>query len=121
MSSSLTLPVVALLAFCILAEIARELCFKAGAEHAQVSTASYTMSVVRQPLVWAGIAAWAVEIVGWVMVLQQAPLGIAFPIMTITYAGVPLASRLLLKEHLNVSQIAGTALVVLGVVCVGLS
>jgi undecaprenyl phosphate-alpha-L-ara4N flippase subunit ArnE len=111
----------ALLAFCIVAEIARELCFKAGAERAQAAPVSYAIATLQQPLVWAGIAAWGIEMVGWVMVLQRAPLGIAFPIMTLTYAGVPLAGVLLLKEKTHASQIVGTALVTAGVVCVGLS
>jgi undecaprenyl phosphate-alpha-L-ara4N flippase subunit ArnE len=111
----------ALLAFCIVAEVGRELCFKTGAQRAAVREENYATAVLREPIVWIGILAWAVELAAWVMVLQRVPLGIAFPVMALTYAGVPLAGVLLLGERLSRSQVAGAALVAAGVFCVALS
>jgi undecaprenyl phosphate-alpha-L-ara4N flippase subunit ArnE len=57
----------------------------------------------------------------WVAVLQRAPLTLAFPIMTLTYAAIPMASAFLLNERLGRTQVAGAVLVAAGVICVGVS
>jgi undecaprenyl phosphate-alpha-L-ara4N flippase subunit ArnE len=119
-SPALTSTGLGLLAFCIVTEIGRELCFKAASDGADGKPA-YLAALATQPLLWAGIVFWFVEMVAWVVVLETTPLGLAFPIMTLTYAGVPLAGTLILKERLTPVQIAGAALVAAGVTCVGLS
>ena len=111
---------VALLAFCIAAEIGRELCFKAAAD-AAAERASYALAVARSPLAWAGVSLWLLEVVGWIAALQHTPLNVAFSVIALVYAGVPIAATLLLKERLATRQTTGAILIVLGVLCVGLS
>ena len=77
--------------------------------------------MARQPLIGLGIALWCVESVAWVLVLRHTPLSLAYPIMTLSYAAVPLAGVLLLRERLSRRQWAGAASIFAGVVCVGLS
>jgi undecaprenyl phosphate-alpha-L-ara4N flippase subunit ArnE len=120
MSEHLTFVSLGLLAFCIVTEIGRELCFKAASDGADGKPA-YIMALALQPALWGGIVFWFVEMVAWVLVLETTPLSLAFPIMTLTYAGVPVAGTLILKERLTPIQIAGAALVAAGVTCVGLS
>ena len=120
MNSTLTLLSGGLLAFCVAAEIGRELSFKAASDGA-VGKPSYLAALATQPVLWVGIVLWFVEMVAWIQVLERTPLSLAFPIMTLTYAGVPIAGALVLKERLTRSQIAGAALVALGVSCVGMS
>ncbi len=110
----------ALLAFCIATEIGRELSFKAASDGAAGQDA-YLWSLARQPVLWLGVVFWFVEMVAWILVLERTPLSVAFPFMTLTYAGVPIAGALVLKERLSRSQIAGATLVALGVTCVGMS
>jgi undecaprenyl phosphate-alpha-L-ara4N flippase subunit ArnE len=119
-SATLTAASAGLLAFCIVTEIGRELSFKAASDGAEGQSA-YLLALARQPVLWLGIVFWFVEMVAWVLVLETTPLGLAFPIMTLTYAGVPLAGTLILKERLTPVQIAGATLVAAGVACVGLS
>lgn len=109
-----------LLAFCVLAEIARELCYK-QATAAAASDGPASRSLLHQKLLWTGIALWGVELVAWIAVLETLPLGIAFPIMSLTFAGVPLASCWLLGERLTRRHLAGVSLVTLGVACIGIS
>ena len=120
MNAPLSLSIVALLGFCVLAEIARELSFKRASLGAQ-NRASYPAALATQPLLWLGIAFWAVEVVAWIVVLEHTELSIAYPIMSLTYAGVPLGGAIFLRERLTASQIAGAVLVALGVVIVSLS
>lgn len=120
MSSALTFASAGLLAFCIVTEIGRELSFKAASDGAEGRRA-YIAALALQPVLWLGIIFWFVEMIAWLLVLETTPLSLAFPIMTLTYAGVPLAGTLILKEQLSSIQIAGAALVAAGVTCVGLS
>lgn len=119
MSGQLTLWSLGLLGFCVLAEIARELNFKAASMRA--SRDGYVLSLVRQPLLWCGVVIWVVEVGVWLLVLEHASLAVAFPITTLTYAGTPLAAALILKEPFSRRQQIGAALVSLGVFCIAIS
>ena len=113
MSPGLTTSMIGLIAFCILTEAARELCFKQAAD----GTAFHRALV--KPVAWLGIFFWGVELVAWTVVLEQVPLSIAFPLMALTYVFVVLASSLVLKEPVNFRQAIGVCLITAGVVCVG--
>jgi len=118
-SGSLTLWSLALLGFCVLAEIARELNFKAAS--LQAMPERYVVSLLSQPLLWCGIGLWVLEVAAWLLVLEHTELAVAFPITTLTYAGTPLAAALVLNEPLSRRQKIGAGLVSLGVFCIALS
>jgi undecaprenyl phosphate-alpha-L-ara4N flippase subunit ArnE len=107
-----------LLAFCIVAETAQQLSFKAGSARAEGAT-GFVRGVVGQPLIWLGILIWVVESIAWVLVLQRSPLSMAYPVMTLTYATVPLAGLVLLRERMSKRQMLGAGLIFAGVVIVG--
>lgn len=108
-----------ILLFCIATEIGRELCFKVASS--ATAPESPVLGLAKSPILWCGIMLWVVEMLAWIRVLQSIPLGIAFPIMTLTFVGVPVACHVLLRERLNQSQWAGALLVFAGVIIVGLS
>lgn len=110
----------ALVALCVAAEVVHELSFKIAADRAALAR-SYLAGVAVQPWLWLGIAVWLIEAVAWVFVLQTVPLTVAFPIMTLTYAGVPLIGALFLRERLAFEQAVGIVLIMCGVLCVGLT
>lgn len=120
MKAFVTPTVLGLLAFCVAAEIARELCFKSAADGAQASS-NYALGLARRPLLWLGLALWVSEAVSLVLVLETAPLSLAYPITNLPYAGIPIAGALLFRERLTGSQVAGAVLIAIGVVCVGAS
>lgn len=109
-----------LLAFCILAETVQQLSFKLGSARAEAAPA-FVRGVIGQPLIWIGIVIWAVESIAWVLVLQRAPLSMAYPVMALSYATVPLAGLLLLKEKMTSRQALGAFLIFSGVLLVGVS
>ncbi|RAK58427.1 permease [Phenylobacterium hankyongense] len=109
-----------LLAFCVAAETVQQISFKLGADRAGRS-AGFVRGVALEPLIWAGAALWVVESVAWVLVLQRAPLSLAYPVMTLTYACVPLAGLVMLRESMSARQKLGAALIFAGVVCIGAS
>lgn len=108
-----------LILFCVLAEIGTQLNFKAAADGARPDRP--VASLLSQPLLWIGILLWAIEAVAWLLVLEHAPLAVAFPIMTLTYAGTPLAAGLVLGEELTRGQKVGAAMIAVGVMVVALS
>jgi undecaprenyl phosphate-alpha-L-ara4N flippase subunit ArnE len=119
MSGGLTLWSLSLLGFCVVAEIGRELNFKAAS--LQASPDRYILSLASQPLLWFGIFIWVLEVGVWLLVLEHAPLAVAFPITTLTYAGTPLAAALVLNEPFSPRQRIGAGLVTLGVFCIATS
>lgn len=110
---------VGLILFCVLAEVGTQLNFKAAAD--SIRPENPVASLMAQPLLWIGILLWAIEAVAWLLVLEHARLAVAFPIMTLTYAGTPLAAGLVLGEQLTRGQKLGAALIAAGVMVVALS
>ncbi|MEK1901529.1 MAG: permease [Rhizobium sp.] len=112
MTTGLTGWTFAIIAFCILAETGRELCFKYGA-------ASALFETLQKPVIWLGIVFWAVELVMWTRVLEQVALSVAFPLMALSYAAIAFAGAAIFKETINFRHALGIVLVTAGVVCVG--
>lgn len=108
-----------LILFCVLAEAGTQLNFKAASDAARPD--SPVLSLLRHPLLWVGIGLWAIEVVVWLRVLERAPLAIAYPVMTLTYAVTPLAAAFVLRERMTRGQKLGAALVAVGVLLVTLS
>lgn len=105
----------------ILCDVAGQLCFKAGArklESAAGRSSSGALALFGEPRVLAGIAIYAVEIVVWIRILSLVPLSVAFPIASLNYLAITLASRLWLGEQVSAHRWAGAALVTAGVVLV---
>lgn len=85
----------------VLCDVTGQLCFKRG-----------------NAWIWLGVAIYAVEIVVWIRILSLVPLAIAFPIASLNFIAITLASWALLGERVGPRRWAGTALVTAGVVLV---
>ena len=70
--------------------------------------------VVSTPLIWAGIAAYTIDLGAWLFVLSRLPLSVAFPLASLSYCGIALASRFVLRETVSAGRWAGTVLIALG-------
>jgi undecaprenyl phosphate-alpha-L-ara4N flippase subunit ArnE len=113
MTGGLTLPLFGLILFCVVAETAREVCFK------QAASDSAILATLAKPLTWLGIAFWAIELLAWTAVLVRVPLTIAFPLMALSYVGTVVAGAAVFKENINLRHAAGVFLITAGVACVG--
>lgn len=113
MTYQLTLPMFALILFCVLVEASRELCFREAAEGETLKDA------LLKPLTLAGIVLWVVEIITSVIILETVPLAIAFPLMALVYVVTVLGGSVILKEKISLSQVCGSFLITAGVACVG--
>lgn len=113
MSGVLSLPMLLLIGFCILAEITHEVCLKHAANGSTVR------EVLSKPMTWLGIVAWAVELIAWMIVLEYVPLSIAFPIMALSYVAIVIAGAGLFQERVDFRHAAGVLLIAAGVTCIG--
>ncbi|MBB3611806.1 EamA family transporter [Rhizobium sp. BK602] len=115
MSGSLTWPMLGLILFCVLAETAREVCFKQAAQQGALRLA------LARPVTWLGVLFWAVELLAWTAVLERVPLSLAFPLMALSYVVIVLAGAAIFKENINLRHATGVFLVTAGVACVGVT
>jgi drug/metabolite transporter (DMT)-like permease len=72
-------------------------------------------AVFTNPLFIGVIALMTLQFFNWLMVLAQADLSYAQPVVALSYATVPILSVLVLGEAVDAVQIAGVALVIAGV------
>ena len=113
MNEKLTLAMLALIIFCIVIEGLSQLCFK------QVAASTALMSTFLKPILWIGIFFWLVELLLWTNVLENVPLSIAFPLMSLTYVTTLMAGVIVFKERMTKRHALGAFLIAAGVACVG--
>ena len=77
--------------------------------------------IFTHPFVWLGIGSMVVCIAFWIAALAQADLSFVYPIGSIQYVFVVLAAHFLLGEKLDWRKLAGTALVVGGVILISMT
>lgn len=66
------------------------------------------------------LALYGVATVCWLFVLSRVSLSAAFPFYGLVFVLVPLLSWMILKEPLNISTLIGSAVIVVGVIVVGI-
>jgi drug/metabolite transporter (DMT)-like permease len=114
----------ALLFGTVFCDVAGQVCFKLGVGHEEPSDArsegigGFLLGLVGSWWIVAGIAIYVVEFIIWFAALTLAPLSVAFPFMALSYCGVVLASRWILKERIPVRRWLGTIAVAGGVAMV---
>lgn len=115
----MTLSLILWFALSVACDVAGQLFLKTGADELpEARGLALASAVARQPWVMAGVAVYIVEIFVWLRILAEVPLSIAFPIASLNFLGVTLASRVFLKEPVGRRQWLGAVLITLGVVVV---
>ncbi|MFN3285656.1 MAG: 4-amino-4-deoxy-L-arabinose transferase [bacterium] len=77
--------------------------------------------IVTSPHIVAGFALYGVASVLWIVVLSRAPLSLAYPVLSLGYVIVLLASAYLFGETIPAVRVAGVAAIVVGLVLVSSS
>ncbi|MEO6967282.1 MAG: EamA family transporter [Rhodanobacteraceae bacterium] len=106
----------------VVCDVIGQVCFKLGVGHEHATPAAGTRALLRKlaasPWIALGIAVYVVEFVFWFAALSRAPLSFAFPVAALSYVGVVLASRVVLRERVSLRRWLGTAMIVAGVALV---
>jgi drug/metabolite transporter (DMT)-like permease len=112
----------ALLLGSVICDVAGQVCFKLGVSDDTPPTrsglAGFVLGLVRSPWIALGVLVYAFEFVFWFGALSVAPLSLAIPFAALSYCGVVVASRLILREHISVRRWAATMVVAAGVAIV---
>ena len=71
------------------------------------------------PLILIALIAYAVSLVFWLFVLSRLPLGVAYPLLAISYVINPVLAHIFFRENVSAYQIAGIIIICLGVFIIG--
>ncbi len=115
--------------FLILASVSMgvsgQLCLKAGMDQAGALAAGSvslivqtTWRVLTTPLVFFGLAFYALGAVFWLLVLSKLDLSLAYPMLALTYVLIPLAAQFVLGEQVPALRWFGIAIIFAGVAVV---
>ncbi|MGL5700169.1 MAG: 4-amino-4-deoxy-L-arabinose-phosphoundecaprenol flippase subunit ArnE [Kluyvera sp.] len=77
----------------------------------------------RHLLIWLGLALalLGLGMLLWLLVLQQIPVGIAYPMLSLNFVWVTLAARTFWHEPVGRRHWAGVALIIIGIMLLGSS
>lgn len=111
----------------ILLSTTGELLFKIGMN--RIGSFEFSTRAIRQvlprilfnPLIILGFLGFGLGAVFWLAVLSRVPLSLAYPILALSYFVVVVEARLFLRERVTWKRMLGVAIVVVGVVVVGVS
>jgi uncharacterized membrane protein len=76
---------------------------------------------LKKPFIWLGFISIAVGLGIWLMALAGADLSFVYPVGSLQYLSVMIAARIFLNEKIDLMKLAGTLLVVAGVVLIAIS
>ncbi len=102
---------------------AGQLLLKHGLNQVQpaVSAPAFLVAALTNLRVVAGLAAYGVSLLFWLLALRQHPLSLMYPLVSLSYVAVAVGSVLFLGETLSPARIGGLAVIILGVVMVARS
>lgn len=114
-----------LLALWTVTEVIGQILFKRGIDAVDTGEAQFGIATLRRVLgsatIWWGVAIHVVEFVVWILILGQLPLSIAFPLESISFVTVLLATRVVLREAIPARRWIGVGLICAGIVVLGAS
>jgi multidrug transporter EmrE-like cation transporter len=104
-----------------LIQVAGQLLIKQGAARlgASPTLLESAIGMITVPQLFLGYALYGVFTVVMVFALKHGELSMLYPIMALSYVWVTVVSVLWLNEPVNVAEIAGVAVIVLGVAVLG--
>lgn len=105
----------------VVCDVTGQVSFKLGMSGDDINydgVAGFFRRLASSPWIGVGIAVYALEFVMWFAALSMAPLNLAFAFAALSYCGVVLASRTILKEPVNSRQWRATCTIAVGVALV---
>lgn len=104
----------------VLCDVFGQLFFKLGADRLPSGFSLFggARAVLSSPWLLAGLLVYAIETIVWIRILSDVPLSIAYPIASLNFLGVTLASATILRERVGRPQWLGASLVTFGVAIV---
>jgi undecaprenyl phosphate-alpha-L-ara4N flippase subunit ArnE len=112
----MTLSLVVWFAISVICDVSGQLCFKHGANRSiEVEKPSLWRGLLADPWTLAGIGIYTIELFVWLRILSMAPLSLAYPLASLNFLGVVIASRIFLKEPVSKRRLLGSLFITIGV------
>lgn len=73
------------------------------------------LKTVFSPLVFSGLALYAISAIVWLFVLQKFPLSVAYPTLAVTYVAIVFLSFFFIHEPISSNKVFGILLIFAGV------
>lgn len=105
----------------VLLNAAAQLLLKAGVAHVGVIKLQFATIIAAgwklafEPHILGGLACYVVSVVVWILALSRVPVSIAYPVLSLGYVVVAVASWFLFGEALNALRITGIVVIIVGV------
>jgi drug/metabolite transporter (DMT)-like permease len=119
----MSVEVLLLLALWTLAEAVGQILFKRGVDTLEAGEAQFGLATLRKalasPAIIAGVLVHVVEFGIWIEILGRLPLSVAFPLESISYVTVLVATRVFLREAVPPRRWAGVGLICAGIAVLG--
>lgn len=80
---------------------------------------AFLEAVAQSPATWVAALLYFATYASWILILKYCALGKAFPLTTLSYVTVPLASWMIFDEGVGIVPAAGIALILAGVWLIG--
>ena len=90
----------------------------AGANAPIQTSSAFIASLLLTPWVWMAFLATFLAGIAWMLALTRFELTYAFPFTGVSFVLILLAGAFMFGEHVSIARIAGTLLVVLGLIVV---
>lgn len=122
-----TVTLVAMILASVMLAAVAQLTLKAGMNQVTEKSGTVTLStdsikaIASNPIVWGGLALFAVAAGVWLFVLSRASLSFAYPFAALTYLIIVLVDRFILHEAIPPVRWAGVGLIMVGIVLVSRS
>ena len=119
----MNLQVLLLLALWTLCEAVGQILFKHGVDALGAGEANFGLKTLRlalrSPSIWGGVLVHGIEFGVWIQILGLLPLSIAFPLESISYVTVMVATRVFLREAVPARRWIGVGLICTGIGVLG--
>jgi multidrug transporter EmrE-like cation transporter len=102
--------------FAIILSIGQILFKQASGALAGGSGPGGVLSLVSSAHFWAAICLYGISTLLWIWLIKDIPLNRAYPFVALAFVLVPVLSRFVLDEELSRAGIAGSAVIVVGIV-----
>lgn len=76
---------------------------------------NFLVQIFTSPFIIIGIGFYAISTIVWLMILSRVSLSIAYPVLSLGYVFILLASALFLKETLNIYHVIGVISIIFGI------
>ncbi|HTV48959.1 MAG TPA: EamA family transporter [Phycisphaerae bacterium] len=104
----------------VMFETVGQVTMKKGTQDMPVGIKATALRILTNYWIQLALAAFFLESVFWTWTLHLLPLSVAFPMGSSCFATVAIFSAVLLKERISLERWAGIALILVGVVLIGM-